>query len=107
MSDIAPAHVPVKGSPSGGRTWRSRKRREQRPSGWEDGHRHRKGRSLWLQAPRKCSSWIEGYAAVGFFAVFAGCLAVDLGASFFATFALSFAENSCLTFAEMASVSTL
>jgi hypothetical protein len=45
---------------------------------------------------------VDGYAATFFVA-----LVCDLGVGFFAFFALSFAANSCLTVAEMASTSTL
>ena len=45
---------------------------------------------------------VDGYAAA-FFVAFV----CDLGAGFFVVFAFSFAANSCLTCAEMASTSTL
>lgn len=81
---------------------------------WQE-HRIRAGRragkqenarSLWFQTPREYCRWVAGYAATDFFAAF-GCLAGDFGAGFFSALALSFAANSCLTLAAMASVSTL
>lgn len=57
-------------------------------------------------SPRKCCGWIDGYAAGDSFPVF-GCLAGDFAAGFFSAFALSFAANSFLTMAAIASVSTL
>ena len=74
---------------------------------WEDGQANKKMRGLWLQTPRKCFGWIEDQAATRFFAAFVCCLPGGFGSAFFAACALSFAANSCLTFAAMASVSTL
>ncbi len=55
-----------------------------------------------LLAPRKIPRCLGFYAA----AFFAGFDA-DFGAGFFVPLAFSFAANSCLTVAEMASTSTL
>ena len=83
-------------------------------AGWQE-HRIRVGRraskqenarGLWLQTPRQYFRWIDDYAAADFLAAF-GSLAGDFGAAFFSAFVLSFAANSCLTLAAMASVSTL
>ena len=55
----------------------------------------------------ECSGWIEDYAAADFLAVFDCALTDGLGASFFTVFVFSLAANSCLTWAVIATTSTL
>ena len=50
---------------------------------------------------------VDRYAARDFFAAFSRCFAAVFGVAFFAALPFSFAANSCLTLAEMASTSTL
>ena len=87
--------------------WRSR-------PGARLGHRTRAGRRAAgmknaepvLLAPLSCC-WVDGYAATGFLATFGCGLAAAFGVAVFAALPFSFAANSCLTIAEMASTSTL
>ena len=85
------------------------------PAGWQE-PRKRAGRRAGTQKdaePVSCRPrasvqvGLKVRPLADFFALFACCLAGGFGAAFFAVFALSFAANSCLTFAAMASVSTL
>lgn len=92
-----------------------------RPSGWardglpfkrehkqgrDDGQPDKKKAEPVLSAPHSDLGWVGGYAAA-FFVAFGCALAGGLGAAFFTVLAFSFSENSCLTLAAIASVSTL
>lgn len=60
-----------------------------------------------MKAPQSGFRLVDDYAAAFFFADFGCDLAGVLGAGLFVVLAFSFTENSCLTLAAMASVSTL
>ncbi len=69
--------------------------------GWVDGHRHKNAEPISAGSARIFKS-IGRYAAA-FFVGFDD----NLGADFLVALTFSFATNSCFTFAEMASTSTL
>jgi hypothetical protein len=51
--------VGIRSCPSGGPRVTLLRDGRSHAKGWEDGQAHKEMRSLWLQAPRKCSGWIE------------------------------------------------
>ena len=74
--------------------------------GGQTGRGTKKCGADWL-APRRVFRWIELQAAVAFFADFDWAFVGGFGVAFLVDLAFSFAANSCLTVAEMASTSTL
>lgn len=75
-------------------------------TGWADGQPNMKNAEPVLLAPLKVLL-VDRYAATDFFAAFGCGVAAVFGVAFFAALPFSFAANSCLTVAEMASTSTL
>ena len=74
--------------------------------GRADGQPNMKNAEPVLLAPLRVLL-VDCYAATDFFSAFGCCLAAVFGAAVFGAFPFSFAANSCLTLAEMASTSTL
>ena len=73
---------------------------------WADGQPNMKNAEPVLLAPLRVLL-VDRYAATDFFAAFGCGFDAGFGAVLFAALPFSFAANSCLTVAEMASTSTL
>ena len=91
---------------SGGRKMPPRRRYRGVDQGRADGQAQKNAEPI-LQAPQSVPLGLMIRPLRSSLLAWTGSSAGGLGAAFFAAFAFSFAANSCLTFAEMASVSTL